>query len=362
MQYNSHRARDNTLAEKKTQAAFGQFQTQRTNPPWTLVFQIAAISAGNRQLNVAVGPDHGPPLLLLHGVTRGWSDWSTLLGDLTLRWRVVAVDFRGHGGSDSAAAGYCVADYVDDAVTVLRQVTAEPAVVMGHSLGAMVALHAAAEAPDLVRAVVAEDPPFHTMGSRIASTPLLAYFCELQRLHRLDCPLAEFALRLAEVSVGANDDGDAKRLGDVRDMASLRMAAAFLKQVDPEVFEPIVAGRWLDGYDVEGVLARVRCPTLLLQADPKAGGMLTDADLAFAERTVKECYSVRFPGVGHLIHWTDPVGTSRPVLALLESLRVGEERTRVADGRAESSAGRTYRVDGHETRSRHDTHQKRPVG
>lgn len=47
MQYNSRRACDNTLAEKKTQAAFGQFQTQRTNPPWTPVFQIAATSAGN---------------------------------------------------------------------------------------------------------------------------------------------------------------------------------------------------------------------------------------------------------------------------------------------------------------------------
>lgn len=35
-------------------------------------------------------------------------------------------------------------------------------------------------------------------------------------------------------------------------MASLRFAAAYLKQLDPEVFDPIVAGQWLDDCEIEG--------------------------------------------------------------------------------------------------------------
>lgn len=329
----------------------------------SLVFQTASITLGNRRLNVVVGPDNGPPLLLLHGVTRGWNDWSNLLSDLAPRWRIVALDFRGHGGSSPAPDRYHVVDYVEDALAALRQVIREPAVVMGHSLGAMVALAAAAEAPDRVRAIVAEDPPFHTMGQRIESTPLLEYFRDLQQLRGRDDPLFQFTQGLADVPVGTigGQNHRLKRLGDVRDAASLRMAAAFLKRVDPQMFEPIVAGRWLDGYAVDDVLAGVACPVLLLQADPEAGGMLVDVDAASAERMLQECYCVRFPGVGHLIHWTDPVGMLRPVLAFLESLRVAEPCDAATRRVPDSAARGTLRMDGHETRTRHDSHQKRPA-
>ena len=72
--------------------------------------------------------------------------------------------------------------------------------------------------------------------------------------------------------------GGFKRLGDLRDRASLAWSAQCLSQLDPEVLTPVIEGRWLDGYDFPDALSRVRCPTLLLQADPSAGGALTDAD------------------------------------------------------------------------------------
>lgn len=365
VQYNSPDRSRNTPSRPENSAAP---RTNRSCPSLveseSLVFQTTSITAGARHLNVAIGPDNGPPLLLLHGVTRGWHDWSNLFAHLSPRWRIVAIDFRGHGASEPAPGRYRVADYVDDALAALHQCVGESTVVMGHSLGAMVALAAAAQAPELVRAVVAEDPPFHTMGERIASTPLLGYFRDLRRLHSRGEALFQFTNALANVpvAISRDDGGKAARLGDVRDMASLRMAAAMLKRVDPEVFEPIVAGRWLDGYDVKGVLAGVRCPLLLLQADTEAGGMLTDDDAALAEQTAKECFRVRFPGVGHLIHWTDPAGMLRPVLAFLESLRIDDTFGAAARRDADVPAGETYRIDGHETRLRHGTHQERPVG
>lgn len=44
----------------------------------------------------------GPPLLLLHGVTRRGADWDPLVPVLSSRWRVIAPDQRGHGDSGIA--------------------------------------------------------------------------------------------------------------------------------------------------------------------------------------------------------------------------------------------------------------------
>lgn len=329
--------------------------------PESLVFRSLHHSLGDHRLHLAVGPENGPPLVLLHGVLRRWTDWSPLLDVLAARWQVIGVDLRGHGQSDRTPGNYLVVDYVRDIVRLMGQVADEPVMLVGHSLGAMVALAAAAEAPAAVRAVVAEDPPFHTMGDRIAESQLLDYFRALHRLHLQDKPVAKLTRALADVPVRSPDGTTMQRLGDLRDLASLRFAAACLKQVAHDVLEPIVAGRWLAGYDVPQVLGRLQCPVLLLQADAAAGGMLTDDDAALAERTAAECYRERFLGVGHLIHWTDTPGMTRRTLAFLESQRAATDTAgpRVGGG---PSADKTHRIDGHETRTRHDSHQKRPVG
>src|SRR5437762_336652 len=62
--------------------------------------------SGLVRLNVASGPDSGPPAVLLHGVARRWQDFLPILPALTLRWHVHAIDFRGHGRSGRAAGAY----------------------------------------------------------------------------------------------------------------------------------------------------------------------------------------------------------------------------------------------------------------
>jgi pimeloyl-ACP methyl ester carboxylesterase len=333
----------------------------------SLVFRSQFHALASHRLHLAVGPDNGPPLLLLHGVLRAWNDWASILDALIPRWKVIGVDFRGHGQSDGIPGQYRVTDYVQDISRLVRDLidghsTGEQVTLLGHSLGAMVALAAAAEVPDAVRAVVAEDPPFHTMGHRLAQSPLHEYFGQLEKLHRRPSSIAERAKELADLPVRSPDGKTVQRLGDLRDRVALRFSAACLHDVDHDVFAPIVAGRWLDGYDMIGVFDRIRCPVLLLQADSAVGGMLTDADAELAERTIGECYRERFPGVGHLIHATDTEGMMRRTIAFLESLRTGDSLATARTNLDGQITGKTHRVDGHETRIRHDSHQKRPVG
>jgi pimeloyl-ACP methyl ester carboxylesterase len=340
-----------------------------------LVFRNQFHALKNHRLHLAVGPDNGPPLVLLHGVLRAWNDWSPMLDAFAMRWKVIGVDLRGHGNSDRTPGEYRVADFVGDAVQLARDLVeqpsrGEPITIIGHSLGAMVALAVAAEVPTLVRGVVAEDPPFHTMGERIGQSPLADYFRGLRDVHARaqahDSGIADLAHMLAELPVRAAGGPSTQRLGDLRDAVALRFFAACLKHVDRSVFEPIVAGQWLEGFDVADVLKRIRCPVLLMQADATAGGMLADADAAIAERAIAECYRERFPGIGHAIHAADTAGMTRRTVAFLESLRVGEINAAPRgsdDGLlSEMASGKSHRIDGHETRSRHDSHQARPVG
>ncbi len=249
-------------------------------------------------------PADRPTLLLLHGVARNRRDWDTLIVELAADWRSVALDHRGHGGSERVPGEYLVADYCRDAVAFVRANFAEPVAVMGHSLGAMVALAVAAECGPLVERVILEDPPFHTMGRAIGSTPYRAQFAGMREVARRGGEVEAMTDALAEIRIPTAEG--TIRLGDVRDRASLTFLAECLMQVDPEVFDPLVAGRWLDGYDHEALWPRVGCPTLLLQGDPAAGGLFSDGDVEVAKRGLHLHRHIHFEGIGHPIHRTAP--------------------------------------------------------
>jgi pimeloyl-ACP methyl ester carboxylesterase len=74
-------------------------------------------------------------------------------------WRVYELDHRGHG-----RGGYRIVDFAADTIEFLRRRIERPAVLVGHSLGAMIAIAVAAEAPDLVRAAESAAPACRVQG------------------------------------------------------------------------------------------------------------------------------------------------------------------------------------------------------
>ncbi|MCY2973241.1 MAG: alpha/beta hydrolase [Planctomycetota bacterium] len=246
----------------------------------------------------------GPTFLLLHGVTRCGKDWESLLPALTAAWRVITLDQRGHGGSERAGS-YLVNEYVDDFLRWMHDELAKPLIIFGHSLGAMVAAAVAAELPQLVLGIVLEDPPFHTMGNRIAGSAWQTHFIGMREAARRGGTVLAITDALADIQIPVNGGGF-KRLGELRSRSSLNWSAQCLRQLDPEVLTPVIEGRWLDGDDDSNTLSGIRCPTLLLQGDPTAGGALTDADAASAIAELSSCQHVRFTGCGHQLHRDRP--------------------------------------------------------
>ncbi len=277
-------------------------------------------SISGLRLNVAVGPRNGPPLVFFHGVTRRWQTFLPLLASLLPRWQVFAVDFPGHGRSDRVDGSYLVIDYVRWAEEFLRTHFPGDVSLYGHSLGSMVAAGCASRLPN-VRSIILEDPPFDVMGERIATTPLLGYFRDLSRFAGATASVEEVARQVSEIRMGVAGSPNTFRLGDIRDGVSLRFTAASLRQLDPRALADVVDRNWLEGYDQVEILGRVSCPTLLLQGDVKAGGMLPDDDAAAVIRQLRDGTLIRFPGIGHVIHWAKTQDVINAACGFLESLR-----------------------------------------
>src|SRR5260370_32765741 len=96
------------------------------------------LDTGDLSLNLVSGPVGGAPLLFLHGVTRCWQDFVTLMPPLCLRWRGYAPDFRGPRQSGPTPGRYLILGYAHHAAEVLRS-PPDPAVVFVPSLRALVA-------------------------------------------------------------------------------------------------------------------------------------------------------------------------------------------------------------------------------
>jgi pimeloyl-ACP methyl ester carboxylesterase len=115
------------------------------------------LTANGIILNLAEGPQNGPLLVLSHGFTNRWQTFQPILPVLTEKWHVLAFDHRGHGSSGRVPGGYTAAGFYADAEAVLTHFSAEPAILLGHSMGGSMALHLAQNHPEKVRAVITGD-------------------------------------------------------------------------------------------------------------------------------------------------------------------------------------------------------------
>ena len=99
-----------------------------------------------------------PATVFLHGlsgVAEVWSETVEAFGDAGPR--SIALDQRGHGHSPKPPSGYGIGHYVEDAAVFIRMLKAGPVHLVGHSMGARVAIVLAARHPDLLRSVTIVD-------------------------------------------------------------------------------------------------------------------------------------------------------------------------------------------------------------
>ena len=98
-----------------------------------------------------------PAVILVHGWCGNAEYWRSQLAALKSRYTVVALDLAGHGASGANRTDWSIANYAADVATVARQIPNAQLVLVGHSMGADVALAAVPRIGPRVIGVIAVD-------------------------------------------------------------------------------------------------------------------------------------------------------------------------------------------------------------
>jgi pimeloyl-ACP methyl ester carboxylesterase len=100
-----------------------------------------------------------PPILLVHGWTCDHTYMAPQFEHFGRTHRVIAVDLRGHGQSDKPKQEYTMSAFADDVAWLCAQLKVKKPVVIGHSMGGVIAVELAARFPEVPGAVVTLDSP-----------------------------------------------------------------------------------------------------------------------------------------------------------------------------------------------------------
>lgn len=250
-------------------------------------------------------PGTAPLMVFLHGLTDSGAGWPGAEEHWGSAYSILAVDQRGHGSSPrftpEQLAGHPGDVMVDDAVALLEQLPVPP-VLVGHSMGGAVALAAGVRRPDLVRALVLEDPAPLGPG-------------ETQR----EPARGEEFLAGVRESLAATDD---------EQLVAVRRA----KHPDWTVQELLASGRAEQQVDLDylavgdlrpsplwpDLFAQVPVRTLVVSGDAEEEVCITaDHERGLAEISNPHVRLVRIPGSGHCIRREQPAAFYAAVDAFL---------------------------------------------
>ncbi|MDQ0770177.1 3-oxoadipate enol-lactonase [Pseudarthrobacter defluvii] len=120
---------------------------------------LALTGADGVHISLQESGDPGaPPVVLLHALGDTAGDWRTIAGALAADYRVLAVDLRGHGGSGRPGK-YSFELMRDDVAIVLEALDLRNVILVGHSMGGVVAYLVALAQPGRLARLVIEDAP-----------------------------------------------------------------------------------------------------------------------------------------------------------------------------------------------------------
>ena len=220
-------------------------------------------AAGGIQLNCQLsGADGAQPMVLLHGLGEQAENWKSVEPGFAARFRVVALDLRGHGASDWPGR-YSYELMRDDVLAVLDALDLHDIVLVGHSMGGVVAyLVAQAQSGRIARLVIEDAPPPFPRSRPIPERP------------DVELPFDWLAL---EAVLGATDDP---------------------------------SRRWWPH------LTEITAPTLIIGGGPES--QIPQDLLVEVSHAIADCTLVTIP-VGHHIHDTAPEEFSTAVLTWLSN-------------------------------------------
>jgi pimeloyl-ACP methyl ester carboxylesterase len=115
------------------------------------------VIAGDLTFHYVQWGEQGSPIICAHGITANAFCFQPLADELSSTHRVISYDLRGRGDSDKPENGYSLSIHAQDLADIIDALELERPVVLGHSLGAMIALYFAANYPEKLSKLILMD-------------------------------------------------------------------------------------------------------------------------------------------------------------------------------------------------------------
>ncbi len=244
---------------------------------------LTPINAG-RVHWVRRGPRHGTPVIFIHGAGGNGLLWGPVVAALKPALSTVVVDLPGHGGSDGPGL-VSVSAYAESCATLLTEIGACPAVIVGHSMGGGVALALALAHPDLARALVLVDS-----GARLRVAPAV--------LEGLDTDY--------EAAVGVFA---AFACGPHLPVSATQSCENALRRTGKSTLAGDLAA--CNEFDVRADLGKIRVPTLVICGEDDA---LTPLKYArYLADAIEGATLLTVPTAGHMVMLESPAAVAQAI-------------------------------------------------
>lgn len=254
--------------------------------------KLLSLSTGVELDVIESGDPRGVPLLLLHGLSDSAPSMSLLMERLPPAIRAIAVTQRGHGDSAKPEGPYSTEAFAADAIAVLDRLGIERAIVLGHSMGSLVAQRVAADYPDRLLGLI-------LLGAfpTLSGNPGVSEFYDA-----VVAPLDDF------MSPAEAREFQESTITIPVPPAFLDRAVAESQKLPAHAWKAILTGMMGE----EAVrLDRFRGPTLVIWGDQDAFVSREDQDHLL--RRLPQAEFVAFEQTGHALHWEDPERSARVV-------------------------------------------------
>ena len=218
-------------------------------------------------------------ILALHKVTSGGEAWASVLDSLESEFTIVSPDLLGHGYSARSVKGYFLETYCRQIINLLEYLDYSHVILLGHSLGARVALAMAYYAPDVIESIVCIEPPLCGPGKPEYPYDLTSVVTWRERVVQQG---VDFCLK--------------SQAGYTYEQAEIRARYGVLcdEHVLPDTWQGF-KHQSMDDY-----LRSVKCPAALIYGD---NGVIQDSQIKEATNLCKDLKAYCIEDCGHNPPW-----------------------------------------------------------
>ena len=255
--------------------------------------KTANLSTGVQLQYAEQGDADGDPVIFLHGYTDSWHSFEKAMMHLPSSVNAYALSQRGHGNSGIPNNGYTPADFAADIAAFMKQLKIAPAVIVGHSMGATIAQRFVLDHPELSKALV-------LIGSLASfnDKPGLVEFSQV--IDQLQDPVdSVFVYEFQKSTL-------AKQIP----APELDMYVNESRKLTAAVWRATMKGMMSADYQTE--LDKINVPTLIIWGDKDLITPESDQDKLVT--LVRHSKLLVYKGVGHAVHWEEPVRFSNDLL------------------------------------------------